>query len=94
MFQRLTTFFSTAMVMGVVMVSLANAAPAETHKSGMSTAQPTEFTGTVSTVDKKGIAIIKTDEGQQHKMKNHGWQAGDKVSCAKKSNAMTCTKTS
>lgn len=52
MLQRLTKFFSTAIVMGVIMVSLANAAPAGTQKSGMSTAQPIEFTGTVSTVDK------------------------------------------
>lgn len=94
MFQRLTTFFSTAVVMGVLTVSLAGAAPVAPHKAGMATASPAEFTGTVSTVSKKGMATIKTDEGQQHKIKNQEWQAGDKVSCVKKGAAMSCTKVS
>jgi len=94
MFQRLTRSFTLAIVLGGVVLSLAPAAPAEPEKSGMSPTPPLTMTGTVSTVDKKGMATVQTEEGQQHKIKNRGWHVGDKVSCAKKGSSLTCTKAS
>ena len=48
--------------------------------------------GTVTAVDAAGLATIKTEDGQEHRMTGAGWTVGDKVECAMESEKMTCKK--
>ena len=47
--------------------------------------------GTVSGVDGKGMATVRTSDGKDHQMKaGEGWKVGAKVECETKNNAMEC----
>ena len=48
--------------------------------------------GTVTAVDAAGLATIKTEDGQEHRMTGAGWTVGDKVECAMENEKMTCKK--
>jgi len=48
--------------------------------------------GTVTAVDSAGMATIKTDNGEEHRMTGEGWKVGDKVECAMQDNKMACKK--
>lgn len=49
--------------------------------------------GTVTAVDPVGMATIKTEDGQEHRMTGEGWKVGDKVECAMEKDKMACKKT-
>jgi hypothetical protein len=49
--------------------------------------------GTVTDVDEKGMATVKTDDGKQHKVKGEGWKVGAKVECETKEGATMCKAT-
>ena len=40
-----------------------------------------EFVGTISYVDDKGMATVKTTDGKEHKAQIAGAKVGDKVDC-------------
>jgi len=47
--------------------------------------------GTVSVVDGKGMATVRTSDGKDHQVKaGEGWKVGAKVECETKNNAMEC----
>ena len=47
--------------------------------------------GTVSGVDGKGMATVRTSDGKDHQVKaGEGWKVGAKVECETKNNAMEC----
>jgi hypothetical protein len=47
--------------------------------------------GTVSAVDGKGMATVRTSDGKDHQVKaGEGWKVGAKVECETKNNAMEC----
>lgn len=48
--------------------------------------------GTVTAVDTAGMATIKTDDGQEHRMTGEGWKIGDKVECSTESDKLACKK--
>ena len=48
--------------------------------------------GTVTAVDAAGLATIKTEDGQEHRMTGAGWTVGDKVECAMENDKMACKK--
>jgi len=48
------------------------------------------MTGTVTSVDDKGMATVKTDDGKEHKVKGEGWKAGAKVECESKEGKTDC----
>jgi biotin carboxyl carrier protein len=49
------------------------------------------FQGTVSGIDGKGMATIRTSDGKDHQVKaGEGWKVGAKVECETKNNAMEC----
>jgi hypothetical protein len=48
--------------------------------------------GTVTAVDTAGMATVKTEDGQEHRMTGAGWTVGDKVECAMENEKMTCKK--
>lgn len=48
------------------------------------------MTGTVTSVDDKGMATVKTDDGKEHKVKGEGWKAGAKVECEMKEGQTKC----
>jgi hypothetical protein len=48
--------------------------------------------GTVTAIDATGMATVKTEEGQEHKVQGSGWQVGDKVECATQDGQITCEK--
>lgn len=48
--------------------------------------------GTVTAVDTVGMATIKTEDGQEHRLTGEGWKVGDKVECAMESDKMACKK--
>jgi hypothetical protein len=48
--------------------------------------------GTVTGVDSTGLATIKTEDGQEHKMQGAGWQVGDPVECETQDGQVTCKK--
>jgi hypothetical protein len=48
--------------------------------------------GTVTAVDTTGMATIKTEDGQEHKMQGTGWQVGDKVECDTQDGQVICEK--
>jgi phosphatidylserine decarboxylase len=48
--------------------------------------------GTVTAVDAAGMATVKTEDGQEHKMQGPGWQVGDTVECDTQDGQVTCQK--
>lgn len=48
--------------------------------------------GTITAVDSVGMATIKTEDGQEHRMTGEGWKVGDKVECAMENDKMVCKK--
>ena len=47
--------------------------------------------GTVSTLDGKGLATVRTSDGKDHQVKaGEGWKVGAKVECEPKNNVMEC----
>jgi hypothetical protein len=47
--------------------------------------------GTVSAVDGKGMATVRTSDGKDHQVKaGEGWKVGAKVECETKNNVMEC----
>jgi hypothetical protein len=49
------------------------------------------MSGTVTGVDEKGVATVKTADGKEHKIyPGDMWQKGTKVECAMKEGQMTC----
>jgi hypothetical protein len=53
-----------------------------------------EIVGTVSAVDEKGMATIKTTDGKELHAQMTGVKAGDKVDCHPKGGKMSCHKLS
>ena len=51
-----------------------------------------EFEGTVSAVDDKGMATIKTIDGKEHKVQIAGVKVGDKVDCHVEGGKTSCHK--
>jgi hypothetical protein len=51
-----------------------------------------EFMGTVSSVDDKGMAIVKTTDGTEHKVQIAGVKVGDKVDCHVEGGKPSCHK--
>lgn len=48
--------------------------------------------GTVTAVDAVGMATIKTEDGQEHRLTGEGWKVGDKAECAMENDKMACKK--
>jgi hypothetical protein len=48
--------------------------------------------GTVTAVDSTGMATVKTEDGQEHKIPGSGWQVGDTVECDTQNGQVTCEK--
>jgi hypothetical protein len=47
--------------------------------------------GTVSAVDGKGMATVRTSDGKDHQVKaGEGWKVGAKVECETKNTVMEC----
>jgi hypothetical protein len=53
-----------------------------------------EIVGTVSAVDEKGVATIKTTDGKELHVQMTGVKAGDKVDCHPKGEKISCHKLS
>jgi hypothetical protein len=51
-----------------------------------------EIVGTVSAIDEKGLATIKTTEGKELRVPMTGVKVGDKVDCHPKGEKMSCHK--
>jgi len=51
-----------------------------------------EMVGTVSSVDDKGMATIKTTDGKELNVQMAGVKVGDKVDCHPKGGKMSCHK--
>jgi hypothetical protein len=49
-----------------------------------------DMKGTVTQIDDKGMATVKTDDGKEHKVKGEGWKVGAKVDCQAKEGTTTC----
>jgi hypothetical protein len=48
------------------------------------------MTGTVTKIDEKGMATVKTADGKEHMVKGEGWKVGAKVECQVKEGQTTC----
>ena len=48
------------------------------------------MTGTVTKVDEKGMATVKTEDGKEHMVKGEGWKVGAKVECTTKEGTTSC----
>jgi preprotein translocase subunit YajC len=46
--------------------------------------------GTVTSIDDKGMATVKTEDGKEHKVKGEGWKVGAKVECDMKEGMTSC----
>jgi preprotein translocase subunit YajC len=46
--------------------------------------------GTVTNIDDKGMATVKTEDGKEHKVKGEGWKVGAKVECDMKEGMTSC----
>jgi uncharacterized iron-regulated membrane protein len=77
MVHRLATIFATVVIVMMVLSTMTFAA---------------EIVGTVSAVDDKGVATIKTTDGKELKAQMTGVMAGDKVDCHLKGEKMSCHK--
>jgi hypothetical protein len=57
---------------------------------GTTLATAAMMTGTVTDINDKGIATVKTEDGKEHKVKGEGWTVGAKVSCDIKEGKTEC----
>jgi hypothetical protein len=48
------------------------------------------MTGTVTKIDDKGMATVKTEDGKEHMVKGEGWKVGAKVECTTKEGTTSC----
>ena len=48
------------------------------------------MTGTVTKIDDKGMATVKTEDGKEHMVKGEGWTVGVKVQCTTKEGTTSC----
>ena len=48
------------------------------------------MTGTVTKIDEKGMATVKTEDGTEHMVKGEGWKVGAKVECTMKEGTTSC----
>ena len=48
------------------------------------------MTGTVTKIDDKGMATVKTEDGKEHMVKGEGWTVGAKVQCEVKEGKTAC----
>jgi preprotein translocase subunit YajC len=46
--------------------------------------------GTVTSVDNKGMATVKMEDGKEHKVKGEAWKPGAKVECQIKEGKTEC----
>ena len=46
--------------------------------------------GMVTSIDDKGMATVRTEDGKEHKVKGEGWQVGAQVECEQKEGATSC----
>jgi len=46
--------------------------------------------GTVTEIDDKGMATVKTEDGKEHKVKGEGWKVGATVQCETKEGKTEC----
>jgi len=60
---------------------------------GTTLATAAMMTGTVVSMDDKGMATVKTEDGKEHKVKGEGWKVGAKVECETKEGATMCKAT-
>jgi len=60
---------------------------------GTTLATAATMNGTVTDVNDKGMATVKTDDGKEHKVKGEGWKVGAKVECETKEGATMCKAT-
>jgi len=56
--------------------------------TSLATAQT--MTGTVTKIDEKGMATVKTEDGKEHMVKGEGWKVGAKVECMTKEGTTSC----
>ena len=56
--------------------------------TSLATAQT--MTGTVTKIDDKGMATVKTEDGKEHMVKGEGWKVGAKVECMMKEGTTSC----
>jgi hypothetical protein len=77
MVSRLATIFTTGVVVIVAPSAMVFAA---------------EIVGTVSAINDKGMATIKTTEGKELQVHMTGVKVGDKVDCHPKGEKMSCHK--
>jgi hypothetical protein len=56
--------------------------------TNLATAQT--MTGTVTKIDDKGMATVKTADGKEHMVKGEGWKVGAKVECTTKEGTTSC----
>ena len=57
---------------------------------GTTLATAAMMTGTVTTIDEKGMATVKMEDDKEHKVKGEGWKVGAKVSCEMKEGKTEC----
>jgi hypothetical protein len=46
--------------------------------------------GTVTAIDDKGMATVKTEDGKEHKVKGEGWKVSATVECKMKEGTTSC----
>jgi hypothetical protein len=46
--------------------------------------------GMVTSIDDKGMATVRTEDGKEHKVKGEGWQVGAQVECEQKEGTTSC----
>jgi hypothetical protein len=49
--------------------------------------------GTVTSVDDRGMATVRMDDGKEHKVKGEGWKVGAKVECETREGQTSCKAT-
>ena len=57
---------------------------------GTTLATAAMMTGTVTSIDDKGMATVQTNDGKEHKVKGEGWKVGAKVECEAKEGKTAC----
>jgi hypothetical protein len=94
MIRHIVKPLSMAVAVVALVSSLAQAAPAEMKTPPAPAVPSASMLGTVTAVGKDGTVTVRTVDGTTHKLKNHGWQVGEKVECTTKSGKTSCTKAS
>jgi len=57
---------------------------------GATLATAAMMNGTVTAIDDAGMATVKMEDGQTHKVKGEGWTVGAKVQCETKEGKTAC----